>query len=285
MLERVCQAGHQRHLCPSVLTFTPHPRTFFAQQQPDRIKPVLAINSLRDRLSLLAQSGIKQIALLRFDQQMASMAPATFVEQLLIEQLKVRWLLVGEDFKFGHKRAGDIDLLQRYAQRGDFELSTLDDVDDAQGQRISSSNVRHALQAGDMALAQSLLGRAFCMSGHVVHGQKLGRTLGFPTLNIAVAQNSCARIGIYVVRVHGLEPEPIQAVASLGLRPTVTDSGRLLLEVHLIDRSLNAYGKLVCVEFLQFLRDEQKFTDLLTLTQAMQNDTLQARQYFAHDGL
>lgn len=285
MLARVCAAAKERSLSPSVLTFNPHPRVFFADQtrQPD--KAPMAINGLRDRLSLLRQYGIEQITLLKFNLALANMTPKIFVETLLIEQLKTRWLLVGHDFRFGHKRSGDIDLLMYYAQRGDFELSTIDDVDDAHGQRISSSSVRETLIRGDVDEAKFLLGHPYSISGHVIHGQKLGRTLGFPTLNLAVTPNCSARIGIYVVRVHGLAQQPMMGVASLGLRPTVTDTGRLLLEVHLIDSSLDAYGKLVCVEFLKFLRGEEKFPDLQTLTQAMQHDTLQARQYFADDGL
>lgn len=285
MLKRVCEAANARGLTPSVLTFTPHPRVYFAHltNQPERAP--LAINSLRDRLSLLSRYGIKQITLLKFNHALASMSPSTFVETLLINQLKTKWLLVGQDFKFGHQRRGDIELLQRYAERGDFELSTIDDIDDSQGHRISSSSVRDALITGDVELAQMRLGHPFTLSGHVKHGQKLGRTLGFPTLNISVPPHCSAKIGIYVVLVHGMGDQPLMGVASLGRRPTVTEAGRLLLEVHLIDKSIDAYGKLVCVDFLHFLRGEEKFSSLESLTLAMQQDLLQARQYFAENGL
>lgn len=285
MLARVCEAAASRDLTPSVLTFTPHPRVYFAHliNQPERAP--LAINSLRDRLSLLAQFGIEQITLLKFNHALASMSPSTFVETLLIDQLKTKWLLVGQDFKFGHQRRGDIELLQRYAERGDFELSTIDDIDDSQGHRISSSSVRDALMTGNIEQAQMRLGHPFTLSGHVKHGQKLGRTLGFPTLNISVPPQCCAKIGIYVVRVQGMGDEPLMGVASLGRRPTVTDAGGLLLEVHLIDKSIDAYGKLVCVDFLHFLRGEEKFASLESLTSAMQQDLLQTRQYFAENGL
>ena len=270
---------------PSVLTFNPHPRIYFAQLTEHPERAPLAINSLRDRLSLLSQYGIKQITLLKFNHALASMAPKTFVETLLIQQLQTKWLLVGKDFKFGHQRRGNIELLEHYAQKGDFELSTIDDIDDNSGQRISSSTVRDALRLGHIEQAKRLLGCSFSVSGHVKHGQKLGRTLGFPTLNISVAPNCVAKIGIYVVRVRGLFGQPLMGVASLGLRPTVVDAGRLLLEVHLIDQSVHAYGKLVCVDFLHFLRGEEKFPNLETLTLVMQQDTLQARHYFAENGL
>tara|TARA_B110000503_G_C7123950_1_gene403732 strand:+ start:1002 stop:1904 length:903 start_codon:yes stop_codon:yes gene_type:complete len=285
MLARVCEAASERQLMPSVLTFNPHPRIYFAQLTEHPERAPLAINSLRDRLSLLSQYGIKQITLLKFNHALASMAPKTFVETLLIQQLQTKWLLVGKDFKFGHQRRGNIELLEHYAQKGDFELSTIDDIDDNSGQRISSSTVRDALRLGHIEQAKRLLGCSFSVSGHVKHGQKLGRTLGFPTLNISVAPNCVAKIGIYVVRVRGLFGQPLMGVASLGLRPTVVDAGRLLLEVHLIDQSVHAYGKLVCVDFLHFLRGEEKFPNLETLTLAMQQDTLQARHYFAENGL
>jgi riboflavin kinase/FMN adenylyltransferase len=285
MLSRVVQAATQRGLTPSVLTFTPHPRVYFANltHQPERAPS--AINSLRDRLRLLSHFGIQQITLLRFNQALASMTPTTFVESLLIDQLKTKWLLVGQDFKFGHQRRGNIELLQSYADRGAFELSTINDVGDSQGRRISSSSVREALSTGDIGQALERLGHPFTISGHVKHGQKLGRTLGFPTLNVSVAPHCSVKIGIYVVRVHGLGAQPLMGVASLGRRPTVTDTGHLLLEVHLIDKTIDAYGKLVCVDFLHFLRGEEKFSSLQTLTLAMQHDTLQARQYFAENGL
>jgi riboflavin kinase/FMN adenylyltransferase len=285
MLARVCEAAAARSLTPSVLTFTPHPRVYFAHLTHHPERAPLAINSLRDRLSLLSRYGIEQITLLRFNYSLASMSPSIFVETLLIEQLKTKWLLVGQDFKFGHQRRGDVELLQRYAERGDFELSTIDDIDDSQGRRISSSSVRDALMSGDVEQAQMRLGHPFTLSGHVKHGQKLGRTLGFPTLNISVPLHCSAKIGIYVVRVHGLGDQPLMGVASLGRRPTVIEAGRLLLEIHLIDKSIDAYGKLVCVDFLHFLRGEEKFSSLEFLTIAMQQDTLQARKYFAENGL
>src|SRR5690606_14810692 len=170
-----------------------------------------------------------------------------------------RWLLDGEDFRFGNKRAGDIDLLRQAGARYGFTVQTIADITDSHERRISSRDVRTALAVGDLERAQALLGAPFRISGHVIHGQKLGRTIGFPTLNLRVPNPCAARSGIYVVRVHGLADEPLPGIASLGVRPTVTDSGALLLETHVLDRSLDAYGKLASVEFLKYLRDEEKF--------------------------
>src|SRR5690606_18087556 len=142
-----------------------------------------------------------------------------------------------------------------------------------------------ALAVGTLERAAELLGRPYSISGHVVHGQKLGRSIGYPTLNIRVPDNCALRSGIYVVRAHGLAQQPLNGVASLGVRPTVTHAGRLLLEVHLFDCSIDAYGKLTCIEFLQFLRDEEKFPDLPTMIAAIDNDARSARDYFAFHGL
>ena len=285
MLDEVTQAGHRLGLSPSVLTFHPHPRAYFARLQGNTHHAPLQINSLRDKLTRLVKAGIEQIALLPFNRAMAQMTPEDFIERLLFQQLNMRWLMVGPDFKFGHRRAGDVALLETYAKRLGFELAVLPEVVDQNGQRISSSQVRQALQSGDMSSAAALLGQPWRVTGHVLHGKKLGRTLGFPTLNQRVSDQTAARFGIYVVKVHGLGPNPLPGIASLGRRPTVTDTLGVLLETHVLDAQIDAYGKLVSVELLQHVRDETKFPDLTTLTAAMQRDRQHAIDYFAHHGL
>jgi len=285
MLKQVKEAGLKRGLCPSVLTFDPHPKAYFAQSHG---KPELAprqINGLRDKTTLLAQAGMQQVFLLPFNATMAHLSADEFIERLLVTQLQTRWLLVGADFRFGHRRGGDVELLAKAARQHGFELHVLPDITDTQGLRISSSSLRDALAAGDMSMVTRLMGRPYRVSGHVIHGKKLGRTLGFPTLNVRVSTRTAARFGIYVVRVHGLSDQPMAGIASLGLRPTVDQSTDVLLETHLLDANVNAYGKLVCVELLQHVRDEKKFPDLSTLTIAMQHDRQQAIDYFAHHGL
>lgn len=169
-------------------------------------------------------------------------------------------------------------MLQEAGKKYGFQVETLPTVMNG-SQRISSSAVRAALTLGDFAHAKQLLGHPYAISGHVIHGQKLGRTLGFPTLNLRVAHRP-ALSGIFVVQVHGLAPEPLSAVASLGVRPTVDDSGRVLLEVHLFDFAESCYGKLVRVEFMAKLRDEKKYADLSSLTDAITHDAQQARAFF-----
>lgn len=285
ILARVRREAQARGLVPAVMTFEPHPREYFAalNQRPE-LAPT-RVSGLRDKLSALARAGIEQVVVERFDARLAGMSANAFIEDLLVAGLQTRWLLVGEDFRFGRKRAGDIELLREAGARHGFEVHTLSDVTDADGHRISSSEVRTALAVGDLERAGRLLGHPFHISGHVIHGQKLGRELGFPTLNLRVAPRCAARSGIYVVRVQGLDSGPRPAVASLGVRPTVEDHGRVLLEAHLLDGPVDAYGKLVRIEFLHKLRDEEKFPDLPSLTAAIAEDARNARAYFAVHGL
>ena len=285
ILDRLRHVAGARDLVPTVMTFEPHPREYFATLNR---RPELAptrISGLRDKLAALARAGIEQVVVEHFNARLADMSANAFIEDLLVRGLQTRWLLVGEDFRFGRKRSGDIDLLREAGMMHGFEVHTLADVTDNNGHRISSSEVRTALAVGDLERARHLLGQPFHISGHVVHGAKLGRQLGFPTMNLRVAARCAARSGIYVVRVLGLADRPLAAVASLGVRPTVEDEGRVLLEAHLLDETLDAYGKLVRVEFLHKLRDEEKFPDLPSLTAAIADDARQARAYFAVHGL
>jgi riboflavin kinase / FMN adenylyltransferase len=285
MLADVCQAAKRLNLSPTVLTFAPHPRQYFARlnHRPELAPP--QITGLRDKITALANAGIERVVLARFDQYMAEMSASEFVTKWLAKELNVRWLIVGQDFRFGRQRAGDVSLLKALGQECGIEVHTLSDVTDENGHRISSSEVRAALAAGDVKRAADLLGRPFGMTGHIVHGKKLGRTLDMPTMNMRVTPPCAARSGIYVVRAYGLGDRPLPGVASLGVRPSVEDHGRILLETHLFDVNLNAYGKLVRVELLQHLRDEEKFPDLPTLTAAMHADAQHARAYFALHGL
>jgi riboflavin kinase/FMN adenylyltransferase len=285
MLAQLCQHATERDLTPAVMTFEPHPREYFAALYR---RPELAptrISSLRDKLDALARCGIERVLVEKFDARLAEMSAQAFIERLLVSGLNTRLLLVGEDFRYGHKRSGDIAQLRSAGAVHGFEVITLPDVTDRQGHRISSSEIRTALAVGDLARAGELLGHSYAVSGHVIHGQKLGRTLGYPTLNLRVAPRCAARSGIYVVSVSGLGERPMAAVASLGVRPTVEDNGRVLLEAHLLDARVDAYGKLVRVEFLQKLRDEEKFPDLPSLTAAIADDARRARAYFAVHGL
>jgi riboflavin kinase/FMN adenylyltransferase len=279
LLARVRAASQALGLEAAVMTFEPHPREYFASRSGDLSRAPARIANLRDKLEDLATAGIDRVIVEHFNEQFASISPEDFTQRVLVEGLHVKWLMVGDDFCYGARRAGNVAMLMEAGRRHGFHVETLPTV--RQGdQRISSSAVRAALAAGDLQATSALLGHPYAMSGHVIHGAKLGRTLGFPTLNLRVAHRPALQ-GIYVVQVHGLADQPLPAVASLGVRPTVEDAGRMLLEVHIFDYDRPCYGKLVRVEFLEKLRDEEKYVDLDTLTAAIHRDAEQARAWFA----
>ena len=278
LLAHVRAAADARGLPVCVMTFEPHPREFF---NPAGAPPRIAM--LRDKLEALRTNGVDRVVVEHFNHTFASQPPDTFVENVIVNGLHARWVMIGDDFRYGAKRAGDFESLQVAGRKHGFEVEQMATVADLNGARISSSGVRASLVAGDLDAARLALGRPYVISGHVVHGQKLGRDLGFPTLNMPIAHKRPGLAGIFVVRVHGLGPTPLPAVASLGLRPTVDDSGRVLLETFVLDWHGDAYGKLVRIEFLKKLRDEEKYVDLETLTAAIARDVTNARAYFAAD--
>ena len=221
--------------------------------------------------------GIARVFVRHFTRRFSLLTPQAFVEDVLVRNSVARFLLVGDDFRFGAKRAGDVALLADYARHGAFDLATMPTITEG-GERISSTAVRHALAAGDLARASALLGRAYTISGRVLHGRKLGRAIGFPTLNLKIEHVRPALQGIFAVRVHCLDQQPLTGVASIGLRPTVDNAGRWLLEVHLFDFNEATYGRMVTVEFVKKLRDEKKYA---TLDAAIGDDAMRARAVFA----
>ena len=284
------RAEAQRRRVPScVLTFEPHPRDFFAKklQQPG-LAPA-RVGTLRDKLEGLAASGVDQTVVLPFTAQLAAQAPETFIESVLVRGLGVRYVLVGDDFRFGAKRAGDYAMLDAAGSAQGFDVARMNSYE-VHGLRVSSSAVRHALAAGDMAQAAKLLGRPYAISGHIVHGRKLGRELGFRTLNMRFAHWKPAASGIFVVLVHGLAAQALPGVANLGVRPSLDPSdvngGRVLLETHCLDwpASLGAegaYGKIARVELLHKLHDELKYEGLEALTRGIHQDCDDARAWLA----
>ena len=279
LLAHVTAAAHRLGLESAVMTFEPHPREYFAQKSGDLSKAPARIANLRDKLESLSTAGVDRVIVEHFSEHFAAMSPQDFTTRVLVDGLHVKWLMVGDDFCYGARRAGNVALLAEAGREHGFEVHTLPTVLHGET-RISSSAVRAALADGDFDATRALLGHPYSMSGHVIHGQKLGRTLGFPTLNLRVAHRP-ALAGIFVVRVHGLADRPLPAVASLGVRPTVEDAGRMLLEVHVFDYDMPSYGKLVRVEFMEKLHDEEKYVDLATLTAAIDRDADQARAWFA----
>jgi riboflavin kinase/FMN adenylyltransferase len=283
LLAQVVEAARERGLTPAVMTFEPHPREFFAPDQaPARIA------NLRDKLEALQAAGIERVFIQHFGRRFAQLSAEDFLRRVLVDGCRVRWLMVGDDFRFGARRAGDIALLRAHSVAGGYEVVQCPTIC-ADGERISSSAVRDALAGGDLRLVQSLLGRPYAVSGRVQHGAKLGRSIGFPTLNLRIAHakrmRRAALHGVFAVRVHELEARPLDGVASVGLRPTVDDSGRWLLEVHLFDFARQVYGRLIRVEFVQKLRDEEKYDTVGELTVAIRRDAEQARALLASGDL
>jgi len=284
------RAEAQRRRVPScVLTFEPHPRDYFAKtlQQPG-LAPA-RVGTLRDKLEGLAQCGVDQTIVLPFNARLAAQPPDSFIRTVLVQGLGVRYVLVGDDFRFGAKRAGDYAMLDAAGSAQGFDVARMNSYE-VHGLRVSSSAVRQALAAGDMAQAAKLLGRPYAISGHIVHGRKLGRELGFRTLNMRFTHWKPAASGIFVVLVHGLAAQALPGVANLGVRPSLdpddVNGGRVLLETHCLDwpASLGAegaYGKIARVELLHKLHDELKYEGLEALTRGIHQDCDDARAWLA----
>ncbi len=279
LLSHVRKTATQLSLDAAVMTFEPHPREFFAHRAGQPANMPTRVANLRDKLESLSQAGIDRVIVEHFNTSFAAMSSQDFIEKVLVDGLHVKWLMVGEDFCFGARRAGNIATLIKAGKKYGFHVETLSTVMN-EGARVSSSAVRAALAAGDFTHAHALLGQPYSISGRVVHGKKLGRTIGFPTLNLRINHKLPALSGIFVVNVHGLAEHPLPAVANIGIRPTVVDSGRVLLESYILDSAGDCYGKLIRVEFLRKLRDEEKYVDLPTLTAAISHDVDNARIYF-----
>lgn len=256
---------------PAVLTFEPHPREVFT---PDSAPTRLT--SLREKLEILRGLSVAHVHVCRFSRAFAALTAEDFVRRILVEGLRARYVLVGDDFRFGARRAGDFALLRQLGAHHGFAAEALPTVE-AAGQRASSTAVREALTAGDMAMAAQLLGRPYSISGRVVGGDQLGRKIGYPTANIQLKHNRPPVKGIFAVRVQGLGRPDWPGVASLGTRPTVHADGKPTLEVHLFDFARSIYRAHLRVEFLHKLRDEAKFPNLEALIAQIDRDAALAR--------
>jgi len=289
MLALLSNEARHRGVPSCVLTFEPHPRDYFAKVAR---KPELAparIATLRDKLTELAACGVHQCVVLPFDARLSSQVPEAFIEQVLVRGLGARYVLVGDDFRFGARRAGDYAMLDAAGQARGFDVARMNSYE-VHNLRVSSSAVREALGRGDMDATATLLGRHYGISGHVVHGRKLGRDLGFPTLNLRFSHWKPAASGIFVVQVHGLGETPVPGVANLGIRPSLdprdTNGGRVLLETHCLDwparlGQQGGYGKIIQVDLLHKLHDELKYDSLDALQAGIARDCDAARAYFA----
>lgn len=293
MLALLRSEAQHRGLTVRVMTFEPHPREYFS---PDSAPA--RISNLRDKLTELERCGVDEVVVLPFKAALARLDAQRFISEILLDGLQVRYVLVGDDFRFGARRAGDYALLDEAGDQLGFDVARMNSYE-VHGLRVSSSAVREALAQGQMALAASLLGRPYAISGHVVHGRKLGRELGagtlgggegFRTLNLRFSSRRPAASGIFVVEVHGLGPEPLHGVANLGVRPSLNpddvNEGRVLLETHVLNWPAvlgpeGGYGKIVRVDLLHKLHDERKYDGLEALTLGIARDCEDARAWFA----
>ena len=289
MLALLNNEARHRGMPSCVLTFEPHPRDYFAVAAR---KPELAparVGTLRDKLTELSRCGVDQVVVVPFDARFAAQTPDAFIANVLVQGLGARYVLVGDDFRFGARRAGDYAMLDAAGRHHGFDVARMNSYE-VHGLRVSSSAVRDALKDGRMDDVAALLGRPYAISGHVVHGRKLGRELGFRTLNLRFSHWKPAASGIFAVRVQGLAEPPLIGVANLGIRPSLdandVNRGRVLLETHCLDWPAalgadDAYGKIIRVELLHKLHDELKYDGLDALKAGIEKDCADARAYFA----
>jgi riboflavin kinase / FMN adenylyltransferase len=271
VLQNLIAHAKQLNLPALVITFEPLPQEYFlAKKAPARL------SRLREKVTLLKKCGIDRVLCLRFNTELANLTAENFVKDILVKKLAVKHLIVGDDFRFGKKRAGDFALLQSMGKAHGFAVSATETML-LDGERIGSSRVRAALAQGDLKLAEQLLGRPYCISGHVVHGNKLGRELGFPTINIPLPHLVIPLRGIFAVKIYGLKETVLLGAASIGNRPVV-DGKRDWLEVNIFDFNESVYGCFVIIEFIQKLRNELNFNSLGDLKTQIAKDVAQAKK-------
>ncbi len=288
MLALLKNEAQHRHISSCVMTFEPHPRDYFAKvAQKSELAPA-RIATLRDKLTELDRCGIDHCVVLPFNAKFASQSPQNFIQDVLVSSLGAKYVLVGDDFRFGSKRAGDYAMLDAAGEQLGFEVARMNSYE-VHGLRVSSSAVREALNQGRMEDVAKLLGRPYSISGHVVHGRKLGRELACPTLNLRFSHWKPAASGIFAVRVFGLADQALEGVANLGIRPSLdpndVNGGRVLLETHCLDwpaqlGTEGGYGKIIRVELLHKLHDELKYDGLEALKIGIAKDCNDARTYF-----
>ena len=277
LVRRAVARAQDLKLPAVALSFEPLPREFFSRELPP---PRLTL--ARGKYEGLRALGADSVGLLRFDARLSAMSAQDFVHQLLVARLGAREVWIGPDFRFGHRRGGDLALLQELGTGLGFTANEIEPVQ-LKGERVSSTRIREALRGGDFTDAANLLGRPYAIGGRVVRGKQLGRTLGFPTANLRFPKTP-ALSGIYATWVHGVGDRPHASVSSFGTRPTV-QGVEPLLEAHLFDFDGDLYGRHIEVEFVAKLRDELKFPDLPSLTEQMHRDAETARRLLSEQPL
>ncbi len=273
MLNELKTEAKQRGLKTAVVIFEPHPREFFTPQQA----PV-RLTSLREKLELFRTMDVDRVHVCRFDTLFAKQSAPDFINALH-QNLHAKFVLIGDDFRFGSGRVGDYALMQKIGAQLGFVVQAVRSVKH-DGVRISSTAIRVALASGQIQLARQYLGRPYSISGRVVHGDATGRKLGFPTANIQLKHNLPPVKGVFVVLAHAEDLGVLQGVASLGVRPTLKQDAKPVLEVHLFEFDQQIYGKHLRVEFLHKLRDEEKYPNLQALTQQIALDVENAQKWF-----
>ena len=276
VLGQLAEKAGELALPVAVITFEPQPQEYF---RPDESPPRLT--RLREKIQALRRYAVDRVLVLRFDEKFSQQSADEFIQKLLVNGLGVKYLVIGDDFRFGKDRAGDFAMLKEAGKRQGFEVVNMHTFM-LDGERVSSTRVRAALGNGNLNEAEKLLGRIYRMSGRVAHGDKRGRTIGFPTANIYLHRKAIPLRGVFVIQLYGVEGEPVPGVANLGTRPTV-DGMRTLLEVHLFDFDRDIYGCHVHVDFLHKLRDERRFDSFEKLKKQILLDVEQAHDFFVDD--
>jgi riboflavin kinase/FMN adenylyltransferase len=265
LIEKLIAESKKRKLTPAVMTFEPHPKEFFTPENaPTRL------TTLREKLEFFLDYGIEKVFVCAFNQKFSNISSEVFIHQILIEQLKAELLIVGDDFRFGTKRQAGIEDLRKNA----FELFEIPEID-LNGKRVSSTRIREGLKEGRIQEVNQFLGRPYTITGKVVEGEKRGRQMGFPTANIHMKHLRPALTGVYAVKLGNRN-----GVANLGVRPTISGTPKLLLEVHLLNFNEDIYGQHVQVTFLEKIRDEMKFENIDALIEQIKKDVAHATRYF-----
>ena len=278
VIAQLADVGQQLGLPTLVMSFEPQPLEYF---QPD--KAPARLTRLREKLRALARYAVDRVLIVEFNEHFAALEAQAFIDEMLVRRLGVRYLVVGDDFRFGKGRQGDFAMLQQAGRQQGFEVVDMRTFD-LGGERVSSTRIREALAAGDLELAAQLLGRPYRMCGRVAHGDKIGRELGIPTANIHLHRKVSPLQGIYMVEVTGVDHRPWPGAASVGTRPTVGGT-RALLEIHLLDFAGDIYGRHLSVDFYSRIRGEEKFDTLELLKARMQQDIAETRAWFANRGI
>ncbi len=268
VLQQLATKAKTLQLPTVVIIFEPQPQEFFA-------KAPARLTRLREKLMAMRHYGVDKVFCLHFNKKLATLSAEAFIQEILIDGLGVQHLVVGDDFSFGQKRQGNFTMLQQAGKYNGFTVESQHTFI-LGNERVSSTRVRQALIQGDLSTARQLLGRPYSMFGRVRHGQKMGRTIGFPTANIFIHREVSPLNGVFAVTLHGVTEKPLAGVANLGTRPTV-DGERFLLEVHLFDFDKTIYGHYVEVEFVRKIRDEQHFASFDALKAQIKNDVESAK--------